>query len=254
MKRIFIWHILWLLLVGAVRAQDQTHFFIDTQGRAIEATITACDYSKNKVTLERAQDQRRVTVPINMFSRDDQAYIKEWYMSNELVSEKNLGINCRQQVLDRRKEEKVTDVTNSRGNYLGTDSQIKKYEKIGYEISLKNRGDLPLDKLRIEYRIYYEQSMQGLNPEPEQKVFRGSVDVPSLGKGEKVSVKTDSVEIYDEELSRDARISSSYTPVGGKGEVHGLRARIYLTLPGGKESMREFSEPSSLSEQRFTWE
>lgn len=121
MKRMVAWSVLCLMLISGVHAEEEGHYFTDAQGRAIEAIITACEYSKNRVTLERTEDRRRVTVPINAFSKDDQAYIKEWYMAHELITEGNLKIICKEKTLDKKKEEKTVDVNDwSTGAIIGS--------------------------------------------------------------------------------------------------------------------------------------
>ena len=41
--------------------------------------------------------------------------------------------------------------------------------------------------------------------------------------------------------------------VGGKSEVNGMRAKLYLKTASGKEFMREFSHPTTLSTSKFPW-
>lgn len=107
--------------------------------------------------------------------------------------------------------------------------------------------------MRLEYKIYYEQSETGPSPEVEQEIMKGSTRVADLENGKKTTVKTRAVELYKEEQSESGNIINSDILIGGKGEVHGMRARLYVTLPDGKEVYREFSEPSSLSNDRFPW-
>jgi hypothetical protein len=71
---------------------------------------------------------------------------------------------------------------------------------------------------------------------------------------EKAELQTEYVQIKKVEISLDGGLVFDNPPTGAKGEVHGMRARIYLALPSGEEAMREFCESSSLSEKRFPWE
>jgi ribosomal protein S28E/S33 len=63
---------------------------------------------------------------------------------------------------------------------------------------------------------------------------------------------TKPVEVYHDNIAQKNWVSGRIR-TGGEGEVHGLRARIYMKMPSGKEVMREVTYPQKLSEEKFPW-
>ena len=112
----------------------------------------------------------------------------------------------------------------------------------------------PMKDVRMEYKIYYEQSEEGWGrQEPEQKVFDGQVTIPLIEPGKKCVIVTEKVEIHKDNLPPKTDKKTGKVRFGAKGDVHGLRARLYLKLPSGKEAKREFSYPKDLSSGKFGW-
>jgi len=111
-----------------------------------------------------------------------------------------------------------------------------------------------LDNMRAVYIIYYEQSKMSRNkkPEVEQKHHKDELLIPALDVRQNASVTTQSVEIHNDNVN-SISWSDGSVYIGGEGEVHGLRVRLYMKMPSGKEVMREFSYPESLHEERFPW-
>ena len=52
--------------------------FTDAQGRNIEAELIKYDEPKNSVTIKRVGVRKEVTVPVTVFSKEDQQYIRDW--------------------------------------------------------------------------------------------------------------------------------------------------------------------------------
>lgn len=252
MKRIIIWVCLMAIVSGA-RAETKYREFESADGKVIRGCIKAYDPAKKMVTIER--DNRRTTkVPITIFSEADQAYILEWETAKGFLSEQLLKISCKKKRGERRKEKQVEDVPTVGGGSEEIQLNEITFEKFAYEIQLQNMGKSPLDNMRAVYIIYYEQSDMALNKKPEviQRYLRNSLSIPSLDSRQKVVLTTDEVEIHEDNVnSVDWSDGSVY--VGGDGDIHGIRVRLYMKTASGKEIMREIAYPEKLSDEKFRW-
>ena len=66
-------------IVGfAVSVFGESRVFTDAQGRSIEAELVKYDEGRKEVTIKRAGQRKTVSVPVSIFSADDQGYIREW--------------------------------------------------------------------------------------------------------------------------------------------------------------------------------
>ncbi len=226
------------MLCLVAHAEDEYRSFTDAQGRSIRLRVTACDLSRDSVTVQK-ENRQRVTVKISGFSAEDQAYIKEWHMANELLSERNLKIVCDDTVVFSRKED-IKGTEYSGGTYDLTPTTVvvgyKKYEETACRVSMENKGSVPIENARIEYRLYYEQD--------RMRVLKGEMNAPVLGTRKKVELLTKSVEII--KCSGKTSVTS--------GEIIGFRMRVYVKLPSGKEAIREYQHPTSLSASKYSWD
>lgn len=242
------------MLVVSV-AQAQYRDFTDTEGRTIRGRVVAFDGKTGMATIER-ENKRIAKVPLAIFSEADQACIKAWETSQGFSSDRLLKITCACKKIEERKEKEVDDIT-----YTGGDVQkdfvktVTRIEKSAYEIQFQNMNPAPLQNIRMEYRIYYEQSKMtrdGEKPEPKQLCLEGNMSIPELPPKTKISVTTNPVEIFEEDIN-PLPVLGGDPRIGGKGDLHGMRARIYMKTATGEEVMREVSQPSSLSEEKFPW-
>lgn len=256
MKRSIVIMLLCSLFVGA---EEEYREFTDQAGRIARLMVTGCDLQRNEVTVE-SEDHRRITVSITGFSEADQAYIREWYMAHELISARNLLIECDETLVRTRREdvmglERVGSSRSDETEY--TMLGHKRYEEIAYKIDFENRNDSPIQNIRLEYIIYYEQSERGFVPRPQQVALKGKMELPDLEPKKEVEILTDTFEIYTDDLSTRATVNGLIVRSGqlknADAEVHGMRARLYIKLPSGKEGIREFYHPPLLSEERFPW-
>jgi hypothetical protein len=254
--------IMGLFLIGCTvvaRAKEEYRTFSDTKERTISAKIVACDLPKGKVTLELKEDKRQATIPIDSLSVEDQTYIKEWYTANEALASKNLRITTKSNTLKKWETSDLDDVfTIDDVDYSNAIEETTEFEQIAFDITLQNTSKVLVPKMRMEYKIYYEQSETSLSSddnEAEQLILEGKLDVAALKQTEKIKLQTAYVQLREVEISLDSGLFFvDATPTGAQGDVHGMRARIYLAMASGEEAMREFCEPSSLSEKEFPWE
>ena len=244
----------------AAAADDDMRVFTDRQGRAIFLKVIKCDIARDEVTVER-EDGRRLTVNISGFSDSDQAYVKEWFLSNELVSERNLKIACDDETVEKRKEE-ITQTTIYTDTDITEETVIgyKRYEVIAYNITLENRTADPIANARLEYKIYYEQSERGIDVVPVKSVLADTAEVPVLESKKPVKIQTKTVEIFEEDRPNSTTTTSSSSGSSrstsiepAEGEVIGIRGRLIIKLASGKEVVREFCDPSSLSDEKYPW-
>lgn len=247
-----------------LRADEAYREFTDRQGRTAKLLITACDWSRGRVTVE-GEDRRRTTVDIAGFSGSDQAYIREWYMANDMISDRNLEIECDDtQVGKRRVEvigyERVDTDSSDPYDYELERSLVgyKHYEQVAFKVAFENGTDEPIRDARLEYIIFYEQAERGFAPRVEQMSLAGSTNLPTT----EVEVLTRAAEVYRDDLSTAVGSIDGITGLlitsrglrNAEGEVHGIRARFYVKLPSGKEAMRAFHHPPSLSEKDYPWD
>ena len=233
-------------------AYSETRAFSLLDGRTIEAEIVDYDGRQGAVTLKRV-DGKRVPVKTDIFVEADQLYFKEWDAAKAFTSDSLFRISCDEEVLEKRKEEVYKDLRDTEGNVEEHLMKEIKYEDIAYNLNLRNGNKTALDNMRMEYRIYYEQSRESRdNPDATQYVLAGKTDLPALPGGGTAAVTTDAVTIYSDNIN-SIDWSDGSARVGGKGEVIGLRARLYITMGSGAEMTREITYPKTLSDKGFPW-
>ena len=245
----------WVLLVGlglGSAAMAEIRVFETPDGKTVEAEIVDYNPTLGQVTLKRL-DGRRIPVKADVFVEADQLYIKEWNAAKAFTSENLLRISCAEEILKDWKDEVYKDLRDTEGNVETHLMKEIKYEDIAYTLDLRNSNKTSLDKIRMEYRIYYEQSRESRDkPEAGQYVLAGEMNLPTLPGGKSTRITTDAVTIYDDDIN-SIDWSDGSARVGGKGEVAGIRAKLYLKTASGTEMMREMSHPKNLSNEAFPW-
>ena len=253
MKRLVLFICL-VAMISGVHAATQYRDFTSADGKTIRGAIKAYDASTKTVTIER-DNKRTSKVPITIFSEADQAYILEWDASKGFSSKNLLKISCDDRQIEKRKEEATEDIHYTEGEVLKDFLMtVTTFERIAYEIQFQNMNKSELKDIRMEYRIYYEQSeiSYGEKPEAEQEVLAEEVAIPALPGKSKTVVTTKPIEIHEDSIN-PRPIAGGDPRIGGEGEIHGIRARLYMKMPSGQEIMREFHHPDSLSEKKFPW-
>lgn len=248
MKKIL--YTLFILFVGT--DSMSAHLFTLPDGRTIEATIRSFNDHSGLVELERL-DGKMVKIKPTVFIEKDQRYIQMWSEERLFLSSLHLQIEVDDVVLDQWKEEEYEDLTDTAGN---TERELMKeihFEKVAYEVTLKNRSAEPFEDLYVEYVIFYEQSQESYDkPKIHQLTKRDTVEIQRIdGKSTWVK-KTDDVTVHKDNIM-SKNWTSGRSRTGGKGEVHGLRARLCKKMLDGSVRYREFTSPTSLSETRYPW-
>ena len=253
MKRLVLFICL-VAMISGVHAATQYRDFTSADGKTIRGAIKAYDASTKTVTIER-DNKRTSKVPITIFSEADQTYILEWDASKGFSSKNLLKISCDDKVVEKRKEKELEDIQYTGGDVVKDfEKTVTTFERIAYEFEFQNMGKSELKNIRMEYQIYYEQSemVWGKKPEVEQKYFSGKMDVPVLPEKSKMTITTEAVEIHEDGVNPIPQAGGDQRR-GGNGDVHGIRARLYMKMASGEEVMRELACPEKLSEKKFPW-
>jgi hypothetical protein len=204
------------------------------------------------VELRRA-DGKLVTIKPSVFVENDQAFIMEWAASRAFMSPAKLKIEVDDKVVNSWKKEEYADVRDTAGNVDRELMKETRFEEQVYEITLLNKSDMTIEDVYMEYIIFYEQSEESYSkPELKQKTKRGKVEINRLAGKTSVVKSTDEVKTHKDNIMSKNWVSGR-SRTGGKGQVHGMRARLCKKLPDGEIAFRSFSSPTSLSESRYPW-
>ena len=234
-----------ILSLGAFHRSAIARTFTDTKGRTIEAKLVAFT-GGDKIVIERGGSE--FTVPVAMFSSEDQEYIKLW--KKEHPTAEKVDADFRYFVtLERAKgDTEFADKVN-RDERLQTQNWT-------YDFSITNNGDTDLADLRIAYQILVEdivdkngnyRMMSVTNAKADMKVERileeAKVDVLPVKKRADI-VKTFALEKY---VDRDG----GKVAVSAQDKVIGLWIRIYK----GDTMLAEYQKAASgMSLKNIRWD
>lgn len=248
----WVWGIVLAFICAGAWADDGYRSFTNTEGRSIRGRVLSFDAAKGIVQIE-AENGKKAKIPLTGLIGEDQEYILEWESAKFFRDSNALKITCDKRRIDQRKEKDWDEVRYTSGNVEKELMKETVYESLLYEIEFYSRSKADLTDLRLEYIIYYEQSeMSWETPEVVQKTKRAEISIPLIKGGVSTHIQTEAVEIHRDNIAQKRWVSGRIR-TGGEGDVHGLRARLYITMPSGKEHMREFSYPDKLSAHRFPW-
>lgn len=119
--------------------------FTDAKGREIEAEILARS-GNDKIVIER--EGKEFTVPIGMFSAEDQIFIKEWIAQNPDAVKLDVDFNYFVTLERKKMESEFADK-------VYRDERLQSTPYL-YDVSVTNQGEHTLDKLKIIYQILIE--------------------------------------------------------------------------------------------------
>lgn len=231
--------------------------FSSAEGKTFQGRVLSFDARKGTVQIE-AKNGNRAKVPLSDLSEKDQEYVWEWDTAQNFLDERLFKISCDERVVDETKEEVRRDFHWRNTGRTEKDRLMNTIyrEKTAYAFEFKNSSSKTLSGIRMEYRVYFEQSQTSSasrKPEPEQKVYKGTKELSNIAPDDSMTLMTESVEIYNDEINPLDEMIGGDPRQGGEGEVHGIRTRLFMKLSNGEEVVREVSQPSSLSEDRFPW-
>jgi len=250
-----------------------------------EETIQArlIDFSgvTGNVKMELPTGSRR-TVKLSSLSKEDQAYVRDWYAAYSLLNKRKLRISIKEKAFEDQIYHGALDVWHPmfpnmgyadgwRSTYPGTT-----YDDVTYEMAIENRAEKALEDVKIEYCVYhqteidehileteYREESNGWHPVgateylPKQVVINtviGKISIPELFVKARVVKLTKPFRLMDDQReiktpprpNRKDRDHSTRNVRMIDGELLGIRYRVYLPLASGGYMMKEFAEPKSL--------
>ncbi|VGO21099.1 hypothetical protein [Pontiella sulfatireligans] len=236
----------WMGLVLGVCASafpdEDYRTFTGTDGRGIKAKIVKCDLRSGKVTVER-ENRRKITVPVDVFSFADQAYIKDWLALQNFLSNSKLRVS-----VDKRKGK------------AGETSETKRAKPpCFYEIQLDNKSGAVFDGIWVEYCMY--MNTEGFKGAPDKLTVEAEKSdvfkLPVQGKHLEMTKEVKLFRYYTAQT--DHSFDSSGYPDSStsynktfEDNMEGIRVRIYLKTPTGNTFMREICDPASV-EDKYAW-
>ena len=229
----------------------QLHTFTLPDGRTVDAQIMRLNEQRGTVELRRA-DGKVVNVKSSIFVQADQQKIQAWAADHSFFSIRSLQVYMEKNTVENWKEKEYQDMQYSDGSVVKELMKETRFKEVAFDLTLKNRSTVPIESLRIEYIIYYEQSETAWDKtQAEQKIERGTYQLASLQPNQSNQTQSKSVIIYDENMAGKNWVGGR-NQVGGKGDVHGIRMRIFKQI-NEKVTYREFVYPDSLSVIRYPW-
>ncbi|WP_372798468.1 hypothetical protein [Pontiella sp.] len=218
---------------------DEYRTFTDKEGREIRAKIVKSDARSGKVTLLR-DNGKRATVPAQVFSDDDVAYIREWSAASQFQMNSKFKIK-----VDEEKKK------------LGDNKTA-----LAYEVELTNNSNMPLEDVRVDYAIFVRVS--GFNGSADtEKIYTGTLKFENLGIGEKRALLTSEEKLTKtyktysyEDTETVGYVSYTVTKTGQKksteDKLAGIWLKVYGPKVGGAQICRDFTDPSSL-QKKYAW-
>ncbi len=203
----------------AVAGCAEARVFKDAKGREIDAEIVAST-GADKIIIER--EGTEFPVPINMFSLDDQVYIKEWKESNPDKVRIDADFSY---YIDLSRAETDSKET----KFLQSRMQTQNWT---YDFSITNKGENDLADIRIVYQIiiadivdakgnYNNMAYTNQKADLKTQRIKEEVKVDLLPAKKRADLKkTFAVEKY---VDRDG----SRVAVAAQDKVTGIWIRIY---------------------------
>jgi hypothetical protein len=226
-------------VLGGV-AQAEPHEFKLPDGRSIKAEIIGYNAKLGQVELVLANKKRKKINPA-IFVEKDQEFIKEWASMDGFRNKSSFKVDCSKKKLEQWKED--------------DDAFQTKFERYAFEVALENRSALPIEGLKAEYRIFYEQEE---NDRATKKVVTGklvktgALDIERVRPKEKRRIDTESVVLKEFEFNMSDYYVEDGEPESTSGEIKGIWLRLTVSTPSGQTAVRDIYEPESLR-GKYAW-
>ena len=203
--------------------------FVTRSGKTVKGRVRAYNPDNGIVAIAK-ENGKTHKIDLSIFSKADQAYVREWHLIKAFFSQDRFHISVRK-----------------KRSGAGTELLIWRSEvEIVYGIMLENRSDYDLEGLSVAYCIYCEPDRSGYREQVESQGIKcGTLNIGTLAAGEKTQVETQPVVVPNEgglEYYKDNKVPSEKTL--------GIWVRIYLPLADKRRAMREFAMPNSIMKTR----
>jgi hypothetical protein len=210
--------IVFLLCAHQLSGQTAFREFSNAAGQTITARPVNVIGEEVRIEFE---DGRAMNVSLDAFVEKDAAYLRDWA------------------IMELARRERLLDVVVTRNEYEVKDSP--EYEGY-YFIKIENRSSLPLDLLKVEYRIFTKEGQAArLRDEARYSRQSGTLDFRSLSVGVHEIRKTESVRFMESELGQEV-LRTGGGDSESKVKLIGIWAKIYYN---GKQ-VHEYALPERL--------
>lgn len=213
--------------------------FTSKDGRTIEAEIVS--FEAEGVRVKRSDSGQVLTLPFAALAEDDQralrAEAREAAAKPKPMPAGSVLIELSRAKFSTEKKEDV-GVTYS-------------YEQWGFNVTLTNRWNQPLEKLRAEYVLFLDPSEQLIDSKDEAKLkrLRGQADVEPIPMSGRVQFRTDTVEAVKVALKSGWVWGDADKKRTARDKLYGVWVRIYR----GDELVAETAMPNTLATKE-PWE
>lgn len=237
-RRLLTFSILGAVLFASV-SPAHARTFTAKDGRTIEAEIIS--FEAEGVRLKRSDTGQVLTLPFSALAEDDQRALRteaiEAAAKPKPMPAGSVLIELSRAKFSTEKKE-ATGVTYS-------------YEQWGFNVTLANRSNQPLDKLRAEYVLFLDPSEQLIDSKEEAKLKRrrGQAEVEPIPMSGRVQFRTDTVEAVKVALKSGWVWSDSDKKRTARDKLYGVWVRVYR----GDELVAETAMPNTLTTKE-EWE
>ena len=273
MKRMAVCILILVVGIGASMAEAEYQVFRDTQDREIEARILKYDPATNRVTVQ-LRSGKKSTADLSIFCEADQVRVKDWYLSEELLSDRNLIVTINKKTIQSDSYHAERDGWQS--HYPGMN-----IEDVAFEISLNNRSRGSLKDIAVDYCIFYESRRKQRTGQSElqdissggsawyttsessddNKVVtlrrRGRFSVDVLESRAVSETLTDCVQLKDgseTNYGEETNKTRSYKTRKINEKISGIIMRISIPLSSGGFARKEYAYPSDfLTKETVNW-
>ncbi len=267
--------ILCITLINIAVFSDEFHTFTAQDGRTLRARVLSYNGATDQVQIER-EDNRKLTVNSSAFSDKDQAYIAAWQAAQDFMLPSKLKLELERKEVKNWKKEHEADLSQIKlGKGDGKRDGIEviatdKNTEYKFDLHIENKSSVPLNKIILEYRVYYEQEKPVKDAEDEKrrkesgredadervhynavnenKVKDGSARLKPIEPGSDQTVSTASVTILERTVDKPYQ-----DKINLKGSLAGAWVKLTMKSPDGETLVREIATPASIM-KKYSWD
>ncbi len=173
-----------LLLAGGVLAGSSL-IFDEKDGLAEKIEVQSYDGRKEAVKVRCVSGI--TNRPLSSFSEEVRKKILGWWADKEFKSSAGLRID-----IEKVRERKPYEVLDRNGKKRAT--KTGEIETVLYEITLKNKASIPIENIKLEWRVFMKKVEEGRKV---KRCKRATFTCDSIGPNEMTVLRTYPVEIRD---------------------------------------------------------
>jgi len=204
--------------------------FTDKSGRTMRAKPV--NVVGAQVRIER-EDGHEFTVPVMVFSEEDQKYLQKWMLTFLAEHDRLLSVNAK------------GDGTKK----MSRDSGSIEYDywKGFYKITIENESDIALDGLKVDYRyfIFDDAVAADRRSDGDTKKIAGTAPIPMLGARAKIELETVRTDMTASKLA-----PGWYYTNGGDDSSKDKLDGIWIKIYRDDLLLEEYSDPTNLREKQ----